>query len=124
MHVLFLCPHGAAKSVLATALLRDLARRDGIDLTVSNAGTEPDPAINPVALAALARRTLEFSDVPRRVDRGQIAAADIVVSLGCRLEELPATPKRFVDWSDVPDASEDVDGLCEVLSSRLGSLLS
>ena len=25
MHVLFLCPHGAAKSVIAAALTRDLA---------------------------------------------------------------------------------------------------
>ena len=124
MHVLFLCPHGAAKSVIAVALLRELADREGIALTVSNAGTEPDADINPIARAALRRRNLTFTDAPRLVGRRDIDGADIVVSLGCRLDELPAVPRRFVDWSDLPNASDDVDGLCDALSSRFRSLLS
>lgn len=124
MHVLFLCPHGAAKSVIAAALLRDLATRAGIDVTASNAGTAPDRAVNSLAAAALRRRGLPGGAGPRLVERRDIEGADIVVSLGCSPDELPGVPRRLLDWSDVPDVSEDVDGLCEALSGRLGSLLS
>jgi protein-tyrosine-phosphatase len=44
--ILFLCPHAAAKSVLAMTYFNDLAIRAGLDVAVDNAGTEPDPAIN------------------------------------------------------------------------------
>ena len=124
MHVLFLCPHGAAKSVIATAMLRDLASRDDLSVTVSNAGTEPDNELNPIALTALQARGLVYDDAPRHVTQADINGADVVVSFGCTKDELPAAPRSWVDWSDVPDASADVDGLIELLQERLPLLLS
>ena len=41
--VLFMCPHGAAKSVLASAYFRRLAKERGLNVEVDSAGTEPDP---------------------------------------------------------------------------------
>lgn len=123
MQVLFLCPHSAAKSVIATAMLRDLADRLSSDVTCDNAGTDPDSAVNPIAMDALARRGLTYEGAPRLVTAADIDRAEVVVSFGCGLEDLPSTPRRWVDWSDVTDASVDAERLCDQLVERLPTLL-
>jgi hypothetical protein len=45
--VLFLCPHGAAKSVLASTYFVQQAAARGLRVKVDFAGTEPDAAIAP-----------------------------------------------------------------------------
>lgn len=43
--VLFMCPHGAAKSVLASAYFERLAKERGLNVRVESAGTEPDATV-------------------------------------------------------------------------------
>ena len=50
--VLFVCLHGAAKSVLAAADFERLAAERGLAITADSAGTEPDPEIAPGVAAA------------------------------------------------------------------------
>lgn len=45
--VLFMCPHGAAKSVLASAYFERLATERGLNVRVESAGTDPDPTVAP-----------------------------------------------------------------------------
>ena len=40
--VLFMCPHGAAKSVLASAYFQREAKARGLKVIVESAGTDPD----------------------------------------------------------------------------------
>jgi arsenate reductase len=51
--VLFLCPHNAAKSVIAAAYFGRLAAERGVTLRASSAGTDPDPGVAPGVAAAL-----------------------------------------------------------------------
>ena len=120
--MLFLCPHAAAKSVIATAMLRDLADRNGLAITVANAGTDPDDQLNQIALEALRARSLDHDEPPRCVTAADIDEADIVVTFGCTRDELPAELARWVDWSDAPDASVDIDGLIRFIGERLTTL--
>jgi arsenate reductase (thioredoxin) len=123
LQVLFLCPHGAAKSIIATAMLRDLAAREGLDVAASNAGTEPDEELNPIALTALRARGLNHREPPRLVTQKDIEAADVVVSFGCTPSELPTKPKRLIDWSTAPNVSDDVDALCRYIEARFAGLV-
>jgi arsenate reductase len=69
--VLFVCLHGAAKSVLAAADFRRLAAERGLDIPAASAGTEPDPAIAPGVVRALLAEGVDLGDqVPRRLTRG------------------------------------------------------
>ena len=45
--VLFVCPHGAGKSVLASAYFQRLAKEKGLNVRVEARGTEPDPRRQP-----------------------------------------------------------------------------
>ena len=51
--ILFVCLHGAAKSVIAAEQLRMLARRRGFEIETSSAGVEPDEEIPPPVATAL-----------------------------------------------------------------------
>ena len=45
--ILFMCPHGAAKSVLASAYFQRLAKERALNVRVLSAGTDPDPEVAP-----------------------------------------------------------------------------
>ncbi|WP_029001920.1 arsenate reductase ArsC [Azohydromonas australica] len=52
-HVLILCTHNSARSVLAEGMLNHLAARLGRDVRAHSAGSAPSGHINPFALEAL-----------------------------------------------------------------------
>jgi arsenate reductase len=52
-HVLILCTHNSARSVLAEGMLNHWARRLGLDVQAHSAGSAPSGRINPFALQAL-----------------------------------------------------------------------
>jgi protein-tyrosine-phosphatase len=106
--VLFMCPHGAAKSVLASAYFQRLAKERGLNVQVISAGTDPDPEVS----SAVARHLEQAGyDVPltkpRRATADDMAQADVVISIGCDLKDLAAPRGTLVRWDDVPAPSED-----------------
>ncbi|HET7218620.1 MAG TPA: hypothetical protein VFJ02_11260 [Vicinamibacterales bacterium] len=122
--VLFMCPHGAAKSVLASAYFQRLARERGLNVRVITAGTEPDPEIAPKVAAHLKKQGYELPVTkPRRVAADDLAAADVVVSIGCSLEGLPPARAPVRQWDDVPAPSEDFNGADEKIRERVIALI-
>ena len=61
MHVLILCTHNSARSVLAEAMLNHWAQRLGADVRAHSAGSAPSGRINPFALEALHGAGIETS---------------------------------------------------------------
>ena len=52
-HVLILCTHNSARSVLSEGMLNHWARRLGVDVQAHSAGSAPSGRTNPHALAVL-----------------------------------------------------------------------
>jgi arsenate reductase len=52
-HVLILCTHNSARSVLSEGMLNHLARRLGKDVKAHSAGSTPSGRLNPFAIEAL-----------------------------------------------------------------------
>src|SRR5690606_19653029 len=52
-HVLILCTHNSARSVLAEGMLNHLAAKTGKDVRAHSAGSAPSGRVNPVALEVL-----------------------------------------------------------------------
>jgi arsenate reductase len=53
-HILILCTHNSARSVLAEAMLNHWAKRLGHDVVAHSAGSAPSGRVNPFALEVLA----------------------------------------------------------------------
>jgi protein-tyrosine-phosphatase len=106
--VLFMCPHGAAKSVLASAYFQRRARERGLNVRVDSAGTDPDPEVGKAVAAHLTKAGYAIPiDKPRRVTARDVEQADIVVSLGCDLTGLPKPRGTLLKWDDVPGPGEN-----------------
>jgi arsenate reductase (thioredoxin) len=124
-NILFLCPHNAAKSVIAAAYCQQLAIKYGIDLQISTAGTEPDDTVSPIVVARLEAEGLAVSgQIPRRVTFQDLAQANWIVSMGCNLEQLALAEKKVLQWDDIPPPSQDINGACQVIRDRVTSLIA
>jgi arsenate reductase (thioredoxin) len=58
-HVLILCTHNSARSVLAEGMLNHLAAKLGKDVQAHSAGSAPSGRINPFAIEALNRAGID-----------------------------------------------------------------
>lgn len=108
--VLFLCTGNSARSPIAEALLR---QHGGAGVEVTSAGSNPKPAIHPVAVSVL-RETygIEISgQQPRHVDSLAGRHFDYVITVCDRVREVcphfPDNPHQF-HWS-IPDPTNPGD---------------
>jgi protein-tyrosine-phosphatase len=102
--VLFVCQHGAAKSVVAAAHFRRLAAARGLSMGAVAAGTEPDAELAPGAVKGLAGEGLTAAPArPRPVTLYDQDSAARIVSFGCDIT--PARGQRVDQW-DVPAVSD------------------
>jgi protein-tyrosine-phosphatase len=120
--VLFVCLHGAGKSLIAASHFQRLAGERGVKVRAAFAGTEPDPELTPAAVAGLLAEGIDVrGQRPRRVTGDDIRGASRVVSFGCELGAL--APGVAVErWDDVPAASEDYRAARDLIVSRLPAL--
>jgi arsenate reductase (thioredoxin) len=123
--VLFVCTHNAGRSQMAAALLeRQAAGR----VKVTSAGSQPASELNPAVAAAMAEIGLDISrEFPKPLTTDKVAAADVVITMGCG-DACPVYPgKRYLDW-DLPDPAgltvEQVRPIRDEISRRVAALAS
>jgi arsenate reductase (thioredoxin) len=122
-YVLFVCLHGAAKSVLAATHFQRLAQQRGLPMAATFAGTEPDPAIAPRVVTELLAEGIDVrGSQPKGVTAADVASATRIVSFGCDLGTLaPSVP---VDrWDDVPAVSDGYEVAREAIDARVARLV-
>jgi protein-tyrosine-phosphatase len=123
--VLFLCPHYAAKSVLAVAEFNRLAQQRGLSLRADSAGTEPDAAPSPAVVAALLADGIDVTDHrPRRVMLQDLARAHCIITLGCDIGALAPGGASIVSWDDVPPVSRDLEGARTAIRQHVERLVA
>ena len=122
--VLFVCLHGAAKSVLAAADFERMAKERGLRIAAESAGTEPDPEIAPKVLAALEAEGVDMSgQKPRLVTREMAAGATRVVAFGCPLGAAAPESASIEQWEDVPNVSDGLPAARAAIRAHVTRLL-
>jgi arsenate reductase (thioredoxin) len=98
--VLFVCVHNAGRSQMAAALLDHHAQGR---VQVRSAGSAPADDINPAVRAAMDEIGVDLSGAfPKKLTTDAVAAADVVITMGCG-DACPVFPgKRYLDW-ELPD---------------------
>jgi protein-tyrosine-phosphatase len=123
--ILFLCPHSAAKSVLAAAYFQRLAGQRQLDVSAAFAGTEPDAAISPAVAELLHSEGIDVTGyMPRRVTAEELAQAWRVISLGCEVDHLAPSQLAVERWDDVPPPSQDLAAAKNIILARVEQLVT
>jgi protein-tyrosine-phosphatase len=123
--ILFLCPHGAAKSVLAAAYCQQLADQYNLDVQATSAGTEPSDRISPAVVELLQAHGIDVAnDVPRQVTYEALMTASQVISLGCDLDNLlpPGTPVER--WDNIPLPSQNLSAARDSIHAYVEQLIN
>ena len=123
--VLFVCEHGAAKSILAASYFNALARQQGLPLQASARGTAPDPAVLPAVAEGLAAERIPLCEaVPQALQPADLAAASLVVSF-----DQPAVvaaaggTAQAVAWDGLPPVSADYPRARAAILERVHALI-
>ena len=102
--IVFVCEHGAAKSVVATAYFNKLAAERGLPYRATFRGTSPQDELSIRAVAGLKEDGMAVpSGKPAAISDGDVANATHVFAIGCTLPDKARRSGKSDDWSDVPD---------------------
>lgn len=100
---LFVCVENAGRSKMAEAFAKKLG------MNAQSAGTLPSMSVNPVVMEAMREKGIDMSvSKPTMLHDSMINWADLVIVMGCSLQEacpaplLAALQKKIVDWN-LPD---------------------
>jgi protein-tyrosine-phosphatase len=122
--IVFVCEHGAAKSVIAAKELEKLARERGISIQAVSRGTTPDPDIPLHVRTGLKADGIEIGTMkPAQVKPEDLRDAARVISFGPDLSAVAGQMLRVEDWSATPDVSGNFPAARDYIVKRLQTLL-
>lgn len=102
--VVFVCEHGAAKSLIATAYFNKLAAERGLTDRATFRGVAPQDDLSTRAVAGLkADGLLIPTGRPTALGSGDLAGATHVFAIGCTLPSAAKASGKASSWDDVPD---------------------
>jgi protein-tyrosine-phosphatase len=123
--VLFLCVHNAGRSQMAAGLLDAHAAGR---VHVRSAGSSPGEAVHPAVVQVMAEVGIDLGhEFPKPLTDDVVAAADVVVSMGCGDACAIYPGKRYLDWTlQDPDGEsvETVRRIRDDLDRRVQALLA
>lgn len=124
--VLFLCPQGGAKSVIAASYFNRLAEQRGLPYTAVAAAAESpyDAVPAPVAAYLLREGYMVVSFKPHRATPSDFRGAAKVIAIGCDLACVDAYGAAIERWDDVPKVSEDLPGSAAAIRRHVEALIA
>jgi protein-tyrosine-phosphatase len=101
--VVFVCEHGAAKSLIATAYFNKLAAERGLAARATFRGVDPQDALSVRAVAGLKEDGLPIPDArPTAINAADVTAATHILPSAARCRQATQSGKAS-SWDDVPD---------------------
>jgi arsenate reductase len=121
--IIFVCEHGAAKSILSAALFNKLAEERGLNFRAIARGTNPDSEISPkVARGLQADRLVSSESAPKKISKADLVGAGRVITFCMLPDDYPGII-QVENWDAVLPAIEDYDKARDRLTERINRLL-
>ena len=114
--VLFVCVENAGRSQMAQAF----GRAYGLD--AFSAGTIPAEKLNPIVVQVMNERGIALPGKPKMLTQDMIREADLVVTMGCSVQEVCPKPmveqmeKKLVDWHIEDPKGKSIDEIKKIAS--------
>jgi len=121
--VVFVCEHGAAKSLIATAYFNKLAAERGLPYRATFRGVSPQEAVSVRAVQGLTADGVAIpKGVPTAIADADIKTATHIFAIGCALPAAAMSSGKAKDWSDVPE-DKGYDGQRDAIVRHVKELL-
>ena len=121
--IIFVCEHGAAKSIIAAAFFNQIAEQNGLNLRAAARATNPEAEISEPTVQGLSKDGLRPTvSAPQKLTLNDIQSATQIVSF-C---ELPSEYEELTvveHWNDIPAVSEDYDKARTEIVRRIHHLI-
>lgn len=122
--IIFVCEHGAAKSVIAASYFNKLANEKGLNITAVARGTHPDEALSPKTILGLRQDGLQATEIkPQKLSLNEIKIAQKIITFCNLTDEETNQANQIDDWSDVPPVSENYEIARDAILQKLNPLL-
>ena len=122
--IVFVCEHGAAKSVIAAAYFNRLAAETDSDVRAIARGTNPDQELSSKAITGLREDGLTPTEsIPQKLSLADLESTQQIITF-C---ELPAEyqQKASVEhWDSVPPVSEDYQKARDAILAKINVLMN
>lgn len=117
--ILFVCEHGAAKSVVAAAHFNKLAGEMNLNILALARGTNPDAELSPTAVAGLQADGLTPAEsTPQKLSLAEVESAHRIVAF-CELPEEYRGKALIERWDDIPPVSRNYVHARDAILSNL-----
>jgi arsenate reductase (thioredoxin) len=121
--LVFVCEHGAAKSVVAAAHFNRLVSEMGLDLRAVARGTNPDHELSPQTIKGLSEDGLTPTEsIPQKLTEADIRSARQIVAF-CEVPEEYYGRAVIEYWDDIPPVSENYEKARDVIIERIRQML-
>jgi protein-tyrosine-phosphatase len=108
-NVIFVCAHGAAKSVIAGSYFNLLAERHGLSARAVARGTEPDAEVAERVRQDASDTGLELCATrPTRLGEADVASADVLIAFDLTASDLGSSSPHLA-WDGLPALSQDFE---------------
>jgi arsenate reductase (thioredoxin) len=122
--IIFVCEHGAAKSILAAAYFNKLAQERNLSLHAIACGTHPDEELSPITVAGLHEDGLTPNEsVPQKFSLEEIESAQQIIAF-CELSSEFKQKVKIEQWSDIPPVSENYEKARDMIVEYLRHLIN
>ena len=121
--IVFICEHGAAKSVVAAAYFNKLAEEKNLDFRAITRGTNPDAELSPTAVAGLQADGLTPAEtIPLMLSLAEVESAQRIVAF-CELPEEYRGKTIIEQWADIPPVSQKYEPARDAILANLNLLM-
>lgn len=121
--IVFVCEHGAAKSILAATYFNKLASARNLNLRAIARGTNPDLELSPKTMEGLHQDGLTPAEsTPRKLTLADIESAEQIIVF-CELPEEYRNKAIFENWHDIPPVSENYEKARDMIIAKLKAMM-
>jgi len=121
--IVFVCEHGAAKSIIAAAYFNKLAVENSLKVRALARGTNPDQELSPKTIAGLYEDGLTPAEsIPQKLSLPDVESAQKIVSF-CELPEEFQNKNTVEQWNDIPPVSENYEKARDAILEKLNRML-
>jgi arsenate reductase (thioredoxin) len=121
--IIFVCEHGAAKSILAATYFNRLAAEHGLDVRAVARGANPDQEISEQTLRGLAEDEMTPTELtPRKLSLDDVQSVQRIVSF-CELPQEYSLNAIIEQWDGIPAVSENYERARDAIIERIRQML-